>query len=329
MLSKKRVIYCAIFLLVLSIGVFAVVAFRFQKMPHGTKLRDIEVDSNGIVYYLTEDGELYVGGCHKDSYGLYETGFRWGFLYGTRGILHGDDAFPVLFAENVQQVFEATDSFLYTDQSNTLFYFGTESEGNHMPVATNVVEASASGAEFVYVTNANELFHTSMDGDGFTAPKQIGSNVSKAHIIGHDVQVLDINGSYYQIIMARTAEGEFSYAAEDVSEHGIQKMESSPDGICLLKSDGELLYDLLRNIDGNTVPNRYYIKKDAAVTHIDINADRDVFFVTEEGDVERYDRGATKTVVQLERTDVVDIAAGESEVFILFADGTYIVHSTL
>lgn len=151
----KRKIFFAI-LAVLILGIAALVyasTNAFQNMPETTVVTSVAVVEHDVQFYVTAEEELYVGGQHTDCFGLYDEGFRWGYLYGLRHLLHPSlRETPVLFATGVRDVFPGDDGFLYTDEARNLHYFGKMGDYRDTVLAEHVVSADCGGYSIVYVT---------------------------------------------------------------------------------------------------------------------------------------------------------------------------------
>ena len=191
----KKILILISILVVLGICARFFIITRFEELPAETKIQDITVDGYSVKYFITEDNELYIGGDHTDSFGLYDkTGFRWSFMYAVRGILGKTDV-PVLFAKNVVQVFEASDGFLFTDVDGILYYFGSKSKGEIIKLAEDVISASSYRQNVFYVTASGDGYRKILSE---TIAEKIASNIIYVYTNGIAYRIIDDSGKIYQ-----------------------------------------------------------------------------------------------------------------------------------
>lgn len=189
-LSKgKRILLC---ILSLPVAMLAAAGLCFQKLDRTETLQNIWCDEMFIEYDLTSKHTLYVSGVHGDSFGLYETGLRWNKLYGLRQLfLRMYD--PVLFAENVKEVFPGEDGFLYTDSDGTLYYFGNYSHHVRLKIAEHVRSAFPSAIQITYVDEQSNAYQCLLT----KQPEFLDSGVRQAWSVPLVTVLLYEDGSLY------------------------------------------------------------------------------------------------------------------------------------
>ena len=309
------VVICALAVIWVAYGFL-----RFTPMPANTKIRDIEAHEHRIILYLSEDNKLYISGFHDDSITLYDgVGFRWSFLYGLR-VWFGDPDVPVLFAENVEQVFESKyNGFLFTDTNKTLYYFGSMSSGEVVRVAENVTNACSVNQDIYYVDIHGDAYHSVLHEDGAT---KIGSNIAYIYTDGLTLRSVSSSGDVKKIDI-RDIDQQVNFDQGDPSlvdargvDHALYTL-THDHAIMLYRWNEWFLPDEERMSDKIT---------DRAIL-ADMNYDC-LCYLDDAGtlvkiewwhDIESY------TIARFDRKDIVDIAVSYSEVYVLFSDGTYIV----
>ncbi len=307
-------------LVVLGICVIFFYVTRFEEIPPETKIQDITVDGFSVKFFITEDNELYIGGEHTDSFGLYDkTGFRWSFMYAVRGILGKTDV-PVLFAKNVVQVFEASDGFLFTDVDGTLYYFGSKSNGKIIKLAEDVICASSYRQNVYYVTASGDGCRKILSE---AIVEKVASNVIYVYTNGIAYRIIDNSGKIYQL---------------DVSEADCANTTSTKNGAVIdvgndynstyiLTSKGKLtLYQWSTGIIGGEENVPYSLSEQALLA--DMNFDHVCYF-DREGRLSIVScRGKdidteSSEIRLLDRTDIIDIAVDYDAVYVLASDGSY------
>ena len=325
---KKMLCTLLIIFGVLSLLAVLIVFVFFRAMPDETKIRKIEADSYGLKYFVTETDELYIGGDHGDRYGLYDTGFYWGFLYGSRRLFCRSDA-PVRFAENVADVYPGTNGFLYTDIGGTLYYFGESTGGKITKIATDVQTASVRDNCIVYATFAGDAYcKTCVDG-AWGEAKQLANNVSQIYTNGFLARIVDKDGNFYQVRIddaqvPTVLPGDGLYFEKD-----IQYMTNSYDRTALLTKSGELICYFWESGQENQVlwtAGTVRLRKSMAAQALaaDVNIFSANCYVSADGQIYQFTEDSVMVVGELNRNDVVDVAACLNGFYVVFADGSYI-----
>lgn len=223
-----------VLLLLLVVSVLAQLAFR--PIPADAKVQALRTDHLGHRFVLAEDHKLYIGGQNGDRFGFYDTGFRWGLLYGIRNLTRERE--PVLFAESVTAVFPCEYGLLYTDLSGSLFYFGEQNGGKRVKVAEEVLAASGTESEIVYVTQDHTAYCTSWD-SGSSAWKEalrVSEDVSELYDTGETLWLLSRDGHVSTLRMRGSASFSDRESLEVAAE--IERMWNGPGLSVLQKKDG-------------------------------------------------------------------------------------------
>lgn len=312
--------------MILVIGFIMLPVIAFCNLSTETTLYEVLWDNHGVGYYLTEENELYVGGpngLHTDSYGLYETGFRWNFLYGTRRLLGIRDA--VLFCDDVKKVFHGENGFLYTDGNDVLFYFGSASNGKTIRIAQRVISASEDFNRIAYITEDDEVFYTTITDDNTVSPsKKIASQGRYVYIARNNIRILDKAGGVYQISLDKN--GEPLGDRKMLFESGICTMRNDIDTTCVLTDNGELIcykWEMLGD-DGilyGDVKKRCVVAKDVCL--FDIGSFGDIAYITKEAKVEVYNIYSQKVEISqaINKADIIGFSDHESQMIIAYSDG--------
>lgn len=326
----KKIQLLLLVLAILSCFVGFYLAVRFEELPKDAKVRNIEINEYSVQFFITEDDKLYVGGINRDSMGLFDkTGFRWGFLYAIRGFL-GRTNNPVLFAENVAQVFEATDGatdkgFLYTDLNGTLYYFGSATKGNSVKIAEDVKGATACNRTIFYVTSFGDLYQKFLDG---TDAVIIGKNVADVYTNGSAIRIVDSTGEVYQIDTRSPSCQTYNTQGGSV----VKAVRNDYNSTCVLTEDGNLTFRQWET--GITAGEEASLfSPNALVLLTDMNFNR-LCWMDQEGILYIAHWSGNKAnvteVSHLDKAEVIDIAVDHDDIYILFSDGTYrrIAHKT-
>jgi len=316
----KKILIVFLILVIVAGGIALFVTSYFEAMPENAKIRNIEINEYDVKFFLTEDNKLYVGGIHMDSMGLFDdTGFRWSFMYALRGIFGKTDV-PVLFAENVAQVFEASDGFLFTDLDGTLYYFGSQSGGENVKVAENVICASSDNRNIFYVTTESDVYRKAFNKENAT---QVGTDAVSVYSNGLVFRIVTSSGEIYQIDAAGTV------GNSSQKRNSVLQAQDDYDSTCVLDSEGKLtLHQWDTGITGGENNTPYFLSDN--VLSSDMNFDR-ICYLTKAGELRSvFTRGGIENAktIQTDRTDIVDIAVAYSEVFVLYSDGSYQIYYT-
>ncbi len=322
-LTRSVVALC----LMLPICILIISLISFTGMKPDRNLCDVSWDSHGVGYFLTDEHELYVGGpngTHTDSYGLYETGFRWNFLYGTRRLLGVRNA--VLFCNDVKEVFNGEHGFLYTNSRDELYYFGSYSNGKKIQVAQRVIAASEYLDKIVYITKDHEVFHTSIEnGAAVYPPIKIASGGNLVYIVNQSIRIVDVDGIMYRVLL--DDEGKALTESKRICELNIQSMKNDFHVSCMLTEMGELICCEWKLVGSAGVLYADEEKKLSIadnVVHYDIGSFGNIAYITEESKLEVYNIYTCETELahSLSRMDIIGFGDHESCTTIAYSDGT-------
>ena len=307
----------------------------FEPLPADKKIRAVTADQHGVTYFITQSNELYVGGIHDDSFGLYESGFRWNIVYGLYRIFAGGE--PVLFTKNVDQVFSATNGFLYTDTDMNLYYFGDIREGMHTFIARDVIHASMCNSNVLYVCNDGSVYFTTLSEECLEEAILVANDGKQVLADQLSALILTNSGTLYQIETGKeyfaTIEQQLQPIAFDV-----KTIQGCMAGNCFITvndeltycawgqngwgripfSDGEIISDNVLFADYSDRENVVIITKSGELVMIDQNV---VVFKNDSASERREKR---KTVlISFNSGDIIDFDAGPNSILVLFSDGSY------
>lgn len=155
---KIKLIILAI-IIVLLIGVaWSTVHLSLQFLPSDVVITEAKVDEYGLMFLVTENHELYIGGLHTDALGLYDFGKgRWGFLFDWRTLFHSKkDGAPIKFRSDVTDVFPGDSGFTWLGEDGMLYQFTGDTEGK--PIADHVTKACSIGCDILYQTREHKAY---------------------------------------------------------------------------------------------------------------------------------------------------------------------------
>lgn len=328
MKSNRRVLFGVVLCCTIAVvGIIVALYFvRFKFFSNDVKVRNIAVSASGITYYITESNELYVEGRARDSFGLYQSGFRWEYMYG----LFAADK-PVLFARDVERVFEGYQGFLYTDTGRNLFYFGNGSAGEPYLIASNVIHASLGRGNVVYVCENGAVYETVLSSGRPTEYYQIADNGTEAYTDSVNICILNSSGEFYKI--ARSGFAPNSRPQENTVKlaSNIKSIQNVAEGELVLTQSQTLAYygihvrissdwqNPIDLTDGDVVLEN--------VRYCDYNPFTGVVSITEDGSLLLMQAEGKYEPIVLEKFDtienIIDLAVGNDWIYIVFSDGSY------
>lgn len=194
---KLWVAICGIAMLAIIV-ILALSAFGFQTLSGEETIRTISADNSGVIYYLTNDGNLYVSGSYRSRSPLYENmNFRWKFLYGIRSRLLGLRD-PVLLASSVTSITPGDAGAVFLDTAGFLWYIGEFGDSGPELIAPNGKTAYVDHGTMVCVFESGELAEYVSSETGWKQIASVRSRVCKAETNGIRMISLTEDGELYQ-----------------------------------------------------------------------------------------------------------------------------------
>lgn len=315
----KKVVFTVVAALLLICSAWLFLRQSYKFLPSDAVIKEAKVDEYGLLFLITEDNELYIGGYHTDAIGLYDYGIgQWGvgFELRSRNPFRENGA-PILFRSDVVDVFPGYLGFTWLSTDGMLYRFTGSEEG--APIVGNAKKAASLGKTVLYQTTENDVLLLAEDSG---TPVQITTD-SEDFYFGKSgaIRVLKSGGTLYSTNSVLLDQ---SWEIQIPSNARTSTVRSSSIGTTYISEDNTLYLHLwARNA------KKAWEKIGTDVITNSTQSQFVDYFVTAQGDLVQYrpsledTASSQKTVCQINTDGLIKIEGCDYFVVALYADGHY------